>query len=172
LTAAIRSGYGYEGTDEYAPLGCDRYTLPGSDWPLTGGALFQIPPASEGATPPNPRIAELDGETEKLLPTKSVKLSIETWSAEHKVFTAATARPVKLAVRLINYPAWVVFVDGTTAHPESLEKTAQMILPLSAGTHRVEIRFRRTWDRTAGAGISAFSALGLLVFVFFKRRRN
>ncbi|HYL67706.1 MAG TPA: hypothetical protein VEX69_00935, partial [Candidatus Limnocylindria bacterium] len=57
LTAAIRSGYGYEGTDEYAPVGCDRYTLPGSDWPLTGGDLFQIPPASKGAPPPNPRIA-------------------------------------------------------------------------------------------------------------------
>ncbi len=29
LIAAIHSQHGYEGTDEYQPLGCDRYQLPG-----------------------------------------------------------------------------------------------------------------------------------------------
>jgi hypothetical protein len=77
---------------------------------------------------------------------------------------------VKLAVRLINYPAWDVRVDGKTARPELLEKTAQMVLPLPTGTHRVEIHLRRTWDRSAGAALSALSTIGLLGFVFLRRR--
>ena len=40
--------------------------------------------------------------------------------------------------------------------------TAQMLLPLAPGNHRVEIRFRRTWDRTAGdAHFAFFLAIGL-----------
>ena len=172
LAEAIRRGYGYEGTDEYAPLGCDRYSLPGSDLLLTADGALQIPPVSDDATMLTPRVAELDAATEKLVPVKSGNLNIETWTAEHRVFTDSTKRPVNLAVRLINYPAWDVRVDGKTAHPESLEKTAQMVLPLPAGTHRVDIRFRRTWDRSSGAALSALSAIGLLGFVFLRRRKK
>jgi hypothetical protein len=172
LTEAIRRGYGYEGTDEYAPLGCDRYSLPGSSLLLGEGDSLQVPPASDDSAMPTPRVAELDAGTEQVVPAKTVHLKIEEWTAEHRVFIGNAGRPVKLAVRLINYPAWDVRVDGKTAHPELLEKTAQMVLPLPAGTHRVEIRFRRTWDRSAGTALSVFSAFGLLGFVFFRRRRK
>ena len=172
LTEAIRRGYGYEGTDEYAPLGCDRYNLPGSNLVLGEGDTIQIPPATDDAAMPTPRVAELDAGTGKLVPVKTANLNIEIWTAEQKVFTHTTKRPVNLAVRLINYPAWDVRVDGKTARPELLEKTAQMVLPLPAGTHRVEVCFRRTWDRSAGAALSALSAFGLLGLVVFKRRTN
>jgi hypothetical protein len=172
LAEAIRSGYGYEGTDEYAPLGCDRYSLAVSDLTLSEGGAAQIPLTFDDATMPTPRIGELDAETEKVVPAKTVRLNIEEWTAEHKVFVEATERPVRLAARLVNYPAWGVRVDGKSAQPELLEKTAQLAVPLPAGTHRLEIRFRRTWDRTAGAAISAFSALGLLALALFRRRRR
>jgi hypothetical protein len=172
IAEAIRSGHGYEGTDEYAPFGCDRYSLPGSDLPLTEDGVPQIPPSSDAAAMPTPRITELDAATEKVVPAKTVNLNIEEWTAERRVFTERTGRPVKLAVRLVNYPAWDVRVDGKSAQPELLAKTAQLVLPLPAGTHRLEIRFRRTWDRTAGAAISAFSAIGLMGLAFFKRRRK
>jgi hypothetical protein len=170
LAEAILSGHGYEGTDEYGPLGCDRYSLPGSDLLVTQDGASQIPPTSDAAAVSTPRIAELDAGTEKLVPVKTGNLNIEAWTAERRVFTNTTERPVNLAIRLINYPAWDVHVNGKTAHPEVLEKTAQMEIPLPAGVHRVEIRFRRTWDRSAGAALSAFSAFGLLGFVLFRRR--
>ena len=170
LAEAIRRGYGYEGTDEYAPLGCDRYSLPGSGLLLGEGDSFQIPPASDAAAMPTPRIAELDAGTEKVLPAKAQHLTIEKWTAERRVFTETTARRVKLAVRLVNYPAWDIRMDGIGAQPESLALTGQLISPLPVGTHRVEIHFRRTWDRSAGAALSAFSAFGLLGFMFFRRR--
>jgi hypothetical protein len=170
LSKAIRSGYGYEGTDEYAPLGCDRYSLPGSNLPVMEDGVPQIPPTSEGAAIRTPRVAELEVKTQKLLPLKTAHLNIEDWTAERRVFMERTGHPVKVAVRLVNFPAWEVRVDGKTAQPESLEKTAQMVLPLPAGTHRVEIRFCRTWDRTAGGALSAISTIGLLGFLFLRRR--
>ena len=172
LAESIRSGHGYEGTDEYAPLGCDRYSLPGSDTLLTDDGTPQIPSTSDGAAVPTPRIAELDAEKKKGVPAKNARLHIEVWTAERRVFTEKTDRPGKLAVRLINYPAWDIRVDGRSAKPELLAKTAQLVLSLPAGAHRVEISFRRTWDRAAGAAISAFSALGLLALVFFKRLKK
>lgn len=169
LAAAIQSGHGYEGTDEYAPLGCDRYSLPGSDLLLTEDGTPQIPSASDATPVSTPRIAELAAQTGKVVPAKAVNLNIEEWTAEHRVLTERTVHPVRLAVRLINYPAWDVRVDGKSAQPESHIKTAQLVLPLPAGMHRVEISFRRTWDRTAGTAVSAFSAMGLLSLAFFKQ---
>jgi hypothetical protein len=133
------------------------------------GAL-QIPPTSDAGALSTPRIAVVDAGTEQVVPVKNVHLKIEEWTAEHRVFIEGNGRPVKLTVRLINYPAWDVRVDGKTARPELLEKTAQMVLPLLAGTHRVEIHLRRTWDRSAGAALSALSTIGLLGFVFLRRR--
>jgi hypothetical protein len=39
------------------------------------------------------------------------------------------------------------------------------------GTHHVGVRFRRTWDRTAGGVVSVFSAAMLIAFAWIRRRR-
>jgi hypothetical protein len=172
LTGAIRAGYGYEGTDEYAPLGCDRYSLPGSDIPISEGGAAEIRSDSDGGPAPTPRISELDAAAGKIATAKTAYFNIEHWTAEEKLFNESAERPVKIAVRLINYPAWYIRVDGISTKPQLLPKTAQLIVPLPAGTHRVEIRFLRTWDRPVGAAISAVSALGLFGIMVLNRRRK
>jgi hypothetical protein len=160
LAGEIRSGHGYEGVDEYEPLGSDRYELPGA-----------TPDAVEISTvPPTLPIGILDAGAGKVVPASNTKLDIKQWSGERKVFSADTSEPVTLAVRLIDYPAWEVRVDGTYIQPGSAEMTSQMLLPLTAGNHQVEILFRRTLDRTAGGAISVVSALGLLGVVLISRR--
>lgn len=170
LAEAIRSGYGYEGTDEYAPLGCDRYSLPGSNLPVSAGGAVQVPSTSEGAA--TPRIAELDEVNERTVAATNLHLGFEKWNSEQKIFTDNARHHADLAIRLINYPAWDVRLDSTMADAKSLEKTAQLLVPLPAGAHRVEIQFRRTWDRTAGGAVSTISAIGLAGLVFFRRRRD
>ena len=162
LVGEIRSGHGYEGVDEYEPLGSDRYELPGA----TPDAV-EIP-----TVPPTLPIGILDFSARKIATASGVKLDIKQWSGERKVFSAETAEPVTLAVRLLNYPAWEVRVDGADVQPESAEMTAQMLLPLEPGNHRVEFFFRRTWDRTAGDAISLVSAAGLLGAAAISRRRK
>jgi hypothetical protein len=150
LAGGIRADHGYEGTDEYAPLACDRYNLP------------------EAA----PRIAKVDPETGNIVTATGVRFHVEQWTAEGRVFSVDSATAVALAPRLVNYPAWEARVDDKPAIPDSELETAQMILPLTRGGHHIELTFRRTWDRTAGAAISAITAVFLLAFAAFLRRKD
>ena len=164
LSEAISSQRGYEGTDEYMPTGCDRSELPGNPDDET-----RLPYVS--STPAAP-VEKFDAATGSVAPAKDVRLHIEQWSVEHKAFTVNTAASVTLALRLLAYPAWEVRVDGRKARFEQHPVTTQLLLPLGPGTHRVEVRFRRTWDRTAGGVVSALIAAALLVFAGALRRRR
>jgi hypothetical protein len=159
LQAAIRSAQGYEGTDEYQPNGADRSELPG------------IPDPTIRADDASPTPAQL---VEPLDSKGDTRIRVSQWSAEQKSFTAEAVTPVTLAVKLLSYPAWRVQVDGGEVGFDVQPVTARMLLPLDVGTHRVEIRFRRTWDRTAGDAISVLSCVALLGFAYggHARRRR
>jgi hypothetical protein len=164
MADAVRSGTGYEGTDEYAPVGSDRYELPGN------------PDESERvegvSSVPADRIGEFDSDSGEVVPATDVKLNIERWSAERRQLTAETANPTTLAVKLLNYPAWEVRLDGVEIPADRAPDTGQMLVDLPAGSHRIAIRFRGTWDRTLGGVISALSALTMLAAVCVYRIRR
>jgi len=143
LQEAISSGQGFDGTDEYDPAKDDHTNLPAKAPPV------QILP-QEGAetTAPN------------------AEFRIVRWTAEEKELTVTSPQAVRLAIRLLDYPAWHVEVNGKPETPESPETTAQMILPLSAGAHRIAMRFGQTWDRTFGGAISAGAGMVFLVLLF------
>jgi hypothetical protein len=161
VAEAIRSGRGYEGTDEYMPIGCDRYELPGNPDEETRSA--------DTSSEPAPRIAMVDPASGTIVPAKGARIHIHQWNAEHKIITADSAIAMRIAPRLLAYPAWEVKVDGADVRYDAAPDTTQMIIPLPAGDHRIEIRFRRTWDRTAGAAISLATAAMLLGFTLRRR---
>ncbi len=70
-----------------------------------------------------------------------------------------------MALRLVDYPAWRVEVNGKAVLPEHAETNGEMILPLSAGTEQITVRLVRTPDRKAGIAISLFSVLTLLALL-------
>jgi uncharacterized protein (TIGR03382 family) len=164
LADAIRSGGGYEGADEYMPVDCDRFELPGNPDDTSR-------PPNVSSTPALP-IGRLDPASRNIVATGGTRLHIERWTAERKIFHAESAVPVTLALRLLYYPAWEIRVDGKAARADARPTTAQLLLPLSPGGHRVEVRFRRTWDRTAGNAVSALTAVALLAFWWVVRRRR
>jgi|HubBroStandDraft_6_1064221.scaffolds.fasta_scaffold90589_2 hypothetical protein len=164
IANAVHSGPGYEGTDEYAPLGSDRYELPGNP--------DETERVEGVSSVPADRISEFDTDSGDVVPVTNVKLHIEIWSAEHREFTAETAAETTLAVKLLNYPAWEVRLDGEEIPADVAPDTGQMLVDLPPGSHRVAIQFRRTWDRTAGGVISALSALTLLVAGWVSRNRR
>ncbi len=147
VAEAIRSGRGYEGTDEYMPLGGDRYQLPGNPDDDTRPDDVSADPA--------PRIAMVDPASGAIVAAKGARIHVQQWNAEHKIITADSAAPVRIAPRLLAYPAWEIRVDGAATPYDEVPATTQMIIALPAGEHRIEIHFRRTWDRTAGAAISS-----------------
>jgi hypothetical protein len=141
LRAAMAQGEGFEGTDEYDPLGDDHYNLP--------------------ASAPRARVLALPGAPDMI---GQPKIYVDRWTAEDREIRVVSPVPARLALRLVNYPAWQAKVNGQAVAPESQrgEDADQMILAVPAGESRVAVHFSRTPDRTLG-GI--LSLLGLLTWL-------
>jgi len=146
LEEAIASGQGFEGTDEYDPVADDHYNLPQK------ARRAEILPMEE---------------SEPLVP--KAEIHVERWTAEERELSVSSPQPLRLALRVLNYPGWRVEIDGKAVTPQLAETTAQMILPLSAGTHRITVRFGRTTDRTWG---STISMMALLAFLLLASRKQ
>ena len=163
IAAAISSHRGYEGTDEYAPIGLTRLDLPGNPDDTERPAGISPDPA--------PQFEELRSATGAPVPATGIRLNVDRWSAERKEFTEESVAPVTLALRLVDYPSWEIQVDAKRARITTLSATSQILVPLAAGDHRVDARFRQTWDRSAGDAISGL-AVTLLGFTWVFRRRR
>jgi hypothetical protein len=95
-------------------------------------------------------------------PVTKPKIQVDRWTPEEKEVSVSSQQPFFLGLRVLNYPAWRVEVNGTTVKPESGEDYNEMILPVAAGESHVRVRFTRTWDRTLGGLLSAATAVFLL----------
>jgi len=120
----MATGKGYEGTDEYTPAGADPSSINQDARRVT------VSGPAHGA------------------------IHVSQWTVEQKLFTAEMSAPDNLALRLFNYPAWSVEVNGHAVHAATREGTGQMLIPVDAGANRVRITFAQTWDRKWGAWIS------------------
>jgi hypothetical protein len=134
-----QDGIGYEGVDEYVPAGGDAYEI------------------NKDA-----RRVTYDG------PGNS-RIRVTEWTPESISFSAYASQRGKLVLKLFNYPAWRVDLNGHSVQTGTRPVTAQMMIPVEAGESRVHIRFTPTPDRTLGASIS-FAAGLVLLGVFFAQR--
>ncbi len=155
VVAAVAAGQGYDGTYEYCPLACDPARLPENAAEIVLSPKDEV--ASAGATRKNDE--------------ESGIVSVRTWEPEYKVFDVEAPIPAHATVRLLNYPAWRIRVNGVLTTPSASEGTQQMIVPLPAGKSRVEIRFARTSDRTIGGALSGVAVLLVSALSWFGWRR-
>jgi hypothetical protein len=143
LRAAIADGTGFDGTDEYDPQGDDHYDLP----------------------PKSPEAVVLAAEDSDDAPPPKAQLRLEKWTATEKRLRVSSPAAAKIALRLLDYPAWRVEVNGKTVAPEHAEGSAQMLVPVNAGESEIRVGFITTWDRQWGAIISVLSAvIGVCMF--------
>jgi hypothetical protein len=96
---------------------------------------------------------------------------MEEWQPQRKEFEVDTPVPERAAVRLLNYPAWEVRVNGQVRAAESARGTEQLIVPLPAGKSLVEIRFVETPDRKIGAALSALAVILLAATAAMAKRK-
>lgn len=162
IAASIELDRGYEGTDEYTPLGCDRYQFPGD--PDDSARPDDVSPN------PAPRIVVLGPAKDALAPLPGATAQIQLWSSERRLFAIDTRAPVMLAPRVVNYPAWQIRVNGVSTNPELSPATQQILIAIPAGNNKIELRLRRTWDRTLGGAISIIAAALLGAFGWIRRR--
>ena len=141
MSDAIADGTGYEGTDEYVPAGDDAYELDKN-----------LPLVSDDTGAPIPNQMLMWGPTERHFIVRS--------AARNAVVSAA---PQNLVVRLFNYPAWTVVVNGKPTETQKTEVTGLMVIPIAAGDNDVHIHFHRTIDRVAGNVVSLISLAALII---------
>jgi hypothetical protein len=137
---AFEDGGGYEGTDEYVPAGVDPYEL----------------------NKDTPQVAVASG--------RPAHIRILDWSAQSKRFTAEVARPEKLRLRLFNYPAWRVEVNGVPIEAKAQPVTGQILVPVETGISEVRTKFIQTKDRFWGGMISLLAWLLVALWVAYQRR--
>jgi hypothetical protein len=139
--AAIDNGTGFEGVDEYDPVGDDHLDLP------KHAPLAAVLPASPD-------------DSDLLAP--AAKIQVQSWGPQDHRVRVESAGPARIALRLVNYPAWQVTLNGHEVAPQRADDVNQMIVPVAAGTAEIAVRFTRTPDRTAGLALSAISCLSLI----------
>jgi hypothetical protein len=138
----MATSIGYEGTDEYTPL---------------GGEPGTIDKEARNVTVEGPAHAAIH---------------VQQWDAESRIFTVEMSAPDQVALRLFRYPAWQVEVNGRVVETAARAETGQMLVPVAAGMNRVEIRFVRTWDRAVGGWISLISAISVMAWMVMGRGKT
>jgi len=141
------TGAGYFGQDEYGPQGSDHYDL------------------DQYA----PQVGLWQGDNAVSEP--STRVQVREWGLTRKEFAVNTPEPMTAALRLLNYPAWGVEVNGKPVRALSNQHTGEMLVTLPAGTSRVQVAFAATPDRRWGDIISAIAAVMLLAVVLGSRQR-
>lgn len=138
----LDSGAGFEGTDEYDPLGDDHTDIP-----------------------KNQPQAKVIGEDKS-------ELRVTRWTPEDRVVIVKTGQPAIVRLRLLHYPAWSVMVNGKPAKTGRTASYDAMLVPIPSGESRIEARFIQTKDRTVGGTISVLSALAALVIAWRPKRQH
>ena len=146
---AIMNGTGFEGTDEYDPLGDDHLDLPAD-------------------TPQVRVLAETSGGR----PVKDAQIQILKWKTQRREMEISTGEPANVAVRLLNYPAWRVEVNGKHVVPSRMDDIDEMVVPVEAGISLIEVQFVRTPDRIVGNLVSAFSLVVCSVVFFCSKKKK
>jgi hypothetical protein len=146
LREAMAKGEGFDGTDEYDPLGDDHTNIPTKS--------------------PEAIVVDTDSTPG---PNSIPKIQVDRWSPEDKEVSVNSRERFLLGLRLLNYPAWRAEVNGAAVTPRRGDDFSQMIVPMPAGESHVRVRFTRTPDRTLGGSVSLASLL-LVVWLGARRR--
>ena len=102
---------------------------------------------------------------------RAVPSEMLAWGKTKKHFKVHTTAPQNVVVRLFNYPAWEVVVNGNPTETRTTDVTGLMVIPIAAGDNDVQIHFRRTIDRVVGNIVSLIS-LAVLVVAWFKTGKS
>jgi len=147
--AAIERGTGFDGTDEYDPLGDDHSDLP------VGALLVRILPESK------------DGSS-----APQAQAHVVEWKTEKKEIRVDAKDNTHVALRLLNYPAWRVEVNGRAIAPERMDDFNVMVIPVESGSSVIRVWFARTADRTVGIVVSVMAVMAAIVLMAWGKNRN
>jgi hypothetical protein len=162
--AAFRLGQGVEGTDEYTPIGADNASIQ-QHLPLVRLLRQAEDDTADSTFGENPEwhATNVDGI--------AGKADTQRPSGEHWQVQAVTSESGYAVLRLMDYPAWRVTVDGEPAPERPHREDGLMAVPLEAGSHRIEVRWIATQDVIAGREVASLALLALVLVGIWERRK-
>lgn len=165
MLADLKAGSGFEGTDEYAPVGADN-TLVAENLP----AACLVDDAGETLG----GVAGDDPQPQWAASQRSCKAALaDTALADSKHWEVRGELPTGgyLVLRLRRYPAWLVRVNGRAVADTGAREDGLMVVPVAAGQVDVTADWQATRDVRLGQGIS-FGALVLVALCGIANRRR
>ena len=155
---------GFPPTDEYAPLGSDNAMLAAG---LPSGCLIANPNLSLGAI-------DEDGQlrwTPLTQPCMAIATATEL-HADRQTFTVLAPRAGFVLLRLRRFPAWKIRVNGKPETDLPAREDGLCVLPVRAGSNRIDARWVATPETLVGRWISLFSLMALLAWLFLCASRG
>lgn len=165
---ATFSDGGFEGTDEYTATAVDN-----------GDIQQGLPPirllASADADEADSSVAENPAWTANST-ERSSQIQMQRWDVEHMSASIITTAPGFAVLRLMDYPAWQVRLNGVPVEHRLRREDGLLTIPVDAGESRIEIRYVATADVWLGraislAAVALWITLGITQAVFRQRFR-
>jgi hypothetical protein len=167
--AVFQAGTGFEGTDEYTPLGADNSLIQRGlpKLRLLDAADAEIAIADSNQNEGNPTYVPSDKDH---LP---VQARIERWLPEDKAMIITAQTPGFAVLRLMDYPAWQVLANGAPVLHRPHRDDGLLTVPLPVGSTRIDVRYAASPDVWWGRALSTASLLVLLgVWLGSQKRRE
>ena len=156
-----RGGGGLEGTDEYEPPDSDH-------WKIATGlpdACFSNDSDTTLGTAATPEaIPAWRPEQGSCEATATARLR----QPEHLRIDAVTAHPGFLILRLLNYPAWRITVNGQPTSPADPRDDGLIAVPVPQGRVELAVDWTTSSDVVAGRCVSAVALLLLIGLGFLE----
>jgi hypothetical protein len=161
--ATFRVG-GFEGTDEYTAAPADN-----------GAIQRELPQIrvlrSVGGDEANSSVAENPEWQAGHVDLESSEVSIWRWDEER--MSATVRSDAGFAVlRLMDYPAWQVYVNGARVDARPRRSDGLMTIPIAAGTSEIDVRYGTTRDAWLGRVLSLTAAVLWLGSAALPRRQR
>jgi hypothetical protein len=163
LTAALGSGAGSWGADEYEPIGTDISLVPSGlpDVCFVKEASGEI--ATSSSLDVNPAWKAGEG-------TCLATANAAGRGTDHLRVAAHSVGDGFMVLRLHSYPAWRVRVNGEAVKDLGWREDGLMAVPVREGAVDVSVDWVTTWDVVAGRVLSLL-ALSTLILLW-RRRTN
>jgi hypothetical protein len=164
--AVFRANNGFEGTDEYTPIGTDNSLIQQG---LPKLRLLDAADAEVAVT----NIKQNDGNPNYIPSDKdhlALEAKIERWLPEDKALTITAQTPGFAILRLMDYPSWHVRGNGTSVTNRTHRDDGLMTIPVQSGLTHIEIDYTATSDVWWGRSLTAASFLTLLALALASQK--
>jgi uncharacterized membrane protein len=161
--ATFQTG-GFEGTDEYTASPADNGDIQ-QGLPAIRILSQSNADEADSSTAENPAWHASPKEQ------SDARTQITRWNVEHMAVTVDSPTAAFAVLRLMDYPAWRVSLNGQQIQTGPHRDDGLMTIPIAAGHSQIDVQYAATPDLWTGRILSLLSIILLLALTLSRRHR-